>query len=156
VIVPRHPARGPHIAEALKPWRCALRSKKEKIGKETQIYIADSLGELGLFYRLSGIVFMGGSLVKHGGQNPLEPARLGCAVVAGPHTDNFWQIYGEMELIGAALRAESAEGLAAQIDLLLNQSATRTTMQTIARNWVESQGGTAARILDKLAPVFGV
>ena len=48
------------------------------------MYIADTLGELGLFYRLSDIVFMGGSLVAHGGQNPLEPARLSCAIITRP------------------------------------------------------------------------
>jgi 3-deoxy-D-manno-octulosonic-acid transferase len=60
---------------------------------DTAVYVADTLGELGLFYRLASFAFIGGSLVRHGGQNPLEPARLDCAVLAGPHTFNFTGAY---------------------------------------------------------------
>ena len=59
----------------------------------TEVYIADTLGELGLFYRAAAFAFMGGSLVPHGGQNPLEPARLGTAIITGPHTGNFDEIF---------------------------------------------------------------
>jgi len=157
IIVPRHPGRGEQIAAQLGTnFRVALRSRKDPITPQTQIYIADTLGELGLFYRLSGIVFMGGSLVKHGGQNPLEPARLSCAIVTGSHTENFLQIYQEMDALGAVLRATNAESLAAQMDSLLNQSVTATTLQTLARQWVDTKTGTADRIINQLAPIFSV
>jgi 3-deoxy-D-manno-octulosonic-acid transferase len=156
IIVPRHPGRGEQIGAQLAHFRVALRSKKDPITPQTQIYIADTLGELGLFYRLSGIVFMGGSLVKHGGQNPLEPARLSCAIVTGPHTENFLQIYQEMDALGAVLRVTNAESLAAQMDSLLNQSITTTTLQTLARQWVDTKTGTADHIINRLAPIFSV
>ncbi len=110
IIAPRHPERGNDIANELKKnWRVAQRSKRESLTADTQFYIADTLGELGLFYRLCDIVFMGGSLVAHGGQNPLEPARLSCAVLTGPHTHNFADMYREMEKIGGCLRVKNAQ-----------------------------------------------
>jgi 3-deoxy-D-manno-octulosonic-acid transferase len=69
------------------------RAQGELPASDTAVYIADTMGELGLFYRLARFAFVGGSLVRHGGQNPLEPARLDCAVLAGPHTFNFTSAY---------------------------------------------------------------
>ena len=72
---------------------------------DIDIYIADTLGELGLIYRLAPIVFMGGSLASHGGQNPIEAIRLGAAVVHGPHVWNFAEIYATLDAAhGAGLR----------------------------------------------------
>ena len=93
----------------------ALRSRQEPITQSTQVYIADTIGELGLFYRLSKIVFMGGSLIPHGGQNMLEPARLSCAVVWGEHVFNFEDAAYMMIENHAGIQAKS-EG-----DDLLNQ-----------------------------------
>jgi len=155
VIVPRHPERGADIASELqKKFRVSLRSRKEAITATTQLYIADTLGELGLFYRLCEIVFMGGSLAKHGGQNPLEPARLSCAILTGPHTHNFAEIYKEMEKTGGCLRIESADNLAAQLDGLFNNIAARNQLQSAVKKWMEGKGGTADRLLDILGPVF--
>jgi 3-deoxy-D-manno-octulosonic-acid transferase len=89
IIVPRHPERAGDIAMLCGARPNAVRSGGALPGAATQIYIADTMGELGLFYRLTRFCFVGGSLIRHGGQNPLEPARLGCAVLAGPHTYNF-------------------------------------------------------------------
>ena len=91
VIVPRHPHRGEAIARATAAsgLHVALRSREEPLAAGTDIYIADTMGELGLFYRMAGIVFMGGSLVEHGGQNPIEAVKLGAAIVHGPHVFNF-------------------------------------------------------------------
>jgi 3-deoxy-D-manno-octulosonic-acid transferase len=93
VIVPRHMNRAPEIAMLCGTRPARRRSLGELPGAETAVYIADTMGELGLFYRLALFAFVGGSLVRHGGQNPLEPARLGCAVLAGPHTENFTSSY---------------------------------------------------------------
>jgi 3-deoxy-D-manno-octulosonic-acid transferase len=93
IIVPRHPERGAAIAELCGTRKTARRSRHEEITADTAVYIADTMGELGLFYRLAPFAFVGGSLIPHGGQNPLEPARLGCAVLAGPHTFNFNTAY---------------------------------------------------------------
>ena len=87
ILVPRHAERGVALAEQFRASGLVIarRSQGDAITASTQIYLADTMGELGLFYRLSPLVFMGGSLVRHGGQNPIEPALLGAAVVTGPH-----------------------------------------------------------------------
>jgi 3-deoxy-D-manno-octulosonic-acid transferase len=93
IIVPRHPARGPEIAMLCGTRKSARRSDNTLPGTDTVVYIADTIGELMLFYRLATFAFIGGSLVPHGGQNPLEAAKLVRAVMAGPYTDNFAGIY---------------------------------------------------------------
>ena len=104
IIIPRHPERGEQIASELSHQvrHIQLRSRGEPIARDTQIYLCDTLGELGLFYRLCRIAFVGGSLVNHGGQNPIEPARLGCAILHGPHVQNFQEIYDALDQAGGA------------------------------------------------------
>jgi len=96
IIVPRHPERGKDIAMLCGTRSSQLRSNELDPARNTAVYIANTMGELGLFYRLAPFAFVGGSLVHHGGQNPLEPAKLGCAVLAGPHTFNFATAYDEI------------------------------------------------------------
>ena len=155
LLVPRHPSRGAEIAALLgKEFRVARRSAGEPLRADTQIYIADTLGELGLFYRLAELVFMGGSLVAHGGQNPLEPARLSCALLAGPHTHNFRDIYGDLEQAHALARVQSAEQLASELDRLLRDTAHRQRLQKAARQFVETRSGALGLLLRLLGPVF--
>jgi 3-deoxy-D-manno-octulosonic-acid transferase len=121
IIVPRHPQRGPAIAASLEPlFRVARRSKGELPSRDTEIYIADTLGELGIFYRLSPLAVMGGSFVPHGGQNPLEPARLGAAVLSGPHIGNFRDIFGILIASGGAEVLASNDQLTARVGALLD------------------------------------
>lgn len=105
LIVPRHPHRGEAIARTLEEQGLVVsrRAAGEPITPETDIYLADTLGELGLFYRLASVVFVGGSFVPRGGQNPLEPARLGAAVLFGPHMENFTAVASELVAAGAAV-----------------------------------------------------
>jgi len=102
IIAPRHAERGGEIAKLGGARSFKRRSQGEQPDRTTEIYLADTMGELGLFYRLAHLSFVGGSLVPHGGQNPMEAARLGSAVLAGPYTDNFRSAY---EAIFAAQRA---------------------------------------------------
>jgi 3-deoxy-D-manno-octulosonic-acid transferase len=88
IIVPRHTGRGQDIAMLCGPRASARRSLQQPVTPLTAVYIADTMGELGLFYRLAPFCFLGGSLVPMGGHNPQEPAALGCAVLAGPHRSN--------------------------------------------------------------------
>lgn len=120
VIVPRHPGRGPAIAEALRDngLHVVLRSKGESIAADTEIYVADTLGELALFYSSVPVAFIGGSLVPHGGQNPIEPVRFEAAVLHGPHVDNFADIYAALDASGSEAVAD-AEQLAAAVHRLL-------------------------------------
>src|SRR5581483_1758571 len=95
VIVPRHVQRGRGIYDLVEKFGLspALRSQRQFPTQTTDVYVADTMGELGLVYRLSPIVFMGGSLIEHGGQNPIEAVKLGAAVLHGPHVWNFAEIY---------------------------------------------------------------
>ena len=88
ILVPRHIERGADLVMLCGTRPAALRSKGERIEASTAVYVADTLNELGLFYRLAPFAFVGGTLVPIGGHNPLEPARLKCPVIAGPHVFN--------------------------------------------------------------------
>ncbi|MDX2113966.1 MAG: 3-deoxy-D-manno-octulosonic acid transferase [Alphaproteobacteria bacterium] len=157
IIVPRHAPRGGELMAQLKPHaRCAQRSKKEPITHQTQIYLADTMGELGLFYRACELVFMGGSLTPHGGQNPLEPARLSCAILSGQHVHNFEGIYRDLAAQKACQMIGSKAELAAAVDGLLRDGAKRAAMGRSARNYVEDHAGSAQAHLDRLMPVLGV
>ncbi len=121
VIAPRHAGRGDLIAQMLSMGglRTARRSLGEAPDRDTEIYLADTMGEMGLIYRLSQIAFTGGSLAAHGGQNPLEPARLGCAILHGPHIGNFASIYSELNATGAAQQIDDVQSLRNAVAALL-------------------------------------
>src|SRR3954447_16465199 len=129
VIVPRHANRGETIVRsiAVSGVQVALRSREESPTAATDIYIADTMGELGLFYRLAPIVFMGGSLVPHGGQNPIEAVKLGAAIVHGPHVFNFTDVYQALDAAGGARRADNLEALVNHLGQLLSDPAARKT-----------------------------
>jgi 3-deoxy-D-manno-octulosonic-acid transferase len=154
VIVPRHPDRGPpiwHLVDAA-GLKAGLRSREETPNAATDIYVADTLGELGLFYRLSGIVFMGGSLVAHGGQNPIEAVKLGASIVHGPHVFNFTDVYAALDAAGGAHRAETQETLVEQLGQLLADPAVRDRMVAASAGVVDELGGALNRTLAALEP----
>ncbi len=135
IVAPRHPERGAEIAASL--GGVPRRGLGE--GPPAQgLWLADTLGELGLFYRLSGLAFVGKSLVGRGGQNPLEPARLGCAVSVGPHTGNFANAVDTLLAAGSLERvpdmpalAEWAAGMLA--DPARREAAGQAGVQALAR-----------------------
>ena len=114
ILVPRHPERGDAIAAGLRHrgLSVAQRSRGEDPGPNTSIFLADTLGELGLWYRLAPVSFVGGSLVPVGGHNPYEPAALGSAILHGPHVGNFADIYRKLDNAGAAQVVPDTAGLA--------------------------------------------
>jgi 3-deoxy-D-manno-octulosonic-acid transferase len=154
VIVPRHPGRGEAIADMVEAsgLQAALRSRAELPAMATSIYVADTMGELGLFYRLAPIVFMGGSLVEHGGQNPIEAVKLGASIVHGPHVFNFSDVYEALDEAGGARRADTLEALVKQIGRLLADPATRGASVAASRRVVEQLGGALERTLAALEP----
>ncbi len=154
VIAPRHPERGPGIAEIayVAGLHSASRSQAELPAEHTDIYVADTIGELGLFYRLAPIVFMGGSLVRHGGQNPIEAAKLGSAIVHGPHVWNFAEIYGELDRASGATEVEDGGKLALRLGAWLKDSVSREAVADAARRTVEELGGARNRTLAALEP----
>jgi 3-deoxy-D-manno-octulosonic-acid transferase len=140
IIAPRHPVRGDVVMSLAteKNITTSLRSKNQLIEPQTSLYIADTLGELGLFYRLSDIAFVGGSLVAIGGHNPLEPARLRAAILHGPHTFNFEDTYADMRRSGGSALVRNERDLAASLVRLLTDDITRKTMASSAENWSRS------------------
>ncbi len=121
IIVPRHPQRGPQIAASLEPlFHVARRSRGELPYDDTEIYIADTMGELGVFYKLCQLTVMGGSFVPHGGQNPLEPARFSAAVISGPHIHNFIDIFRILVEAGGAEVLTSNDQLTERLRSLLD------------------------------------
>lgn len=156
LIVPRHANRGGKIAEELAAGGLdvALRSRGDAITETTDIYVADTMGELGIFYRVAGIVFIGGSLVPHGGQNPLEPARLDCALLTGPHTGNFSAICTELESRKALLRVQDAEELAAEVHSLLRDHARQEALAQTAQRLATGKQGVLAQVMGALEPLL--
>ncbi|NVN85140.1 MAG: 3-deoxy-D-manno-octulosonic acid transferase [Rhodopseudomonas sp.] len=154
VIVPRHPHRGESVAcmIAAAGLQVALRSRDELPTAATAIYVADTMGELGLFYRLAPIVFMGGSLVEHGGQNPIEAIKLGAAVVHGPHVSNFTEVYKALDGAGGAYQAADADALVKRLGKLLADPAARQISIDAATRVVDRLGGALDRTLAVLEP----
>lgn len=154
IIVPRHAHRGEAIAAMIGAGgaRTALRSRGVLPLATTDIYVADTMGELGLFYRLSPVVFMGGSLVPHGGQNPIEPAKLGAAIVHGPHVFNFTDVYDAMDRAGGARLAASTEQLVKVLGQLLGDAAVRDAAIEATGQVVRRLGGALDRTLHALEP----
>jgi len=152
IIVPRHAERGTAIATELASagFKIARRSAGQRIAPETEIYLADSMGELGLFYRLAPVALIAGSY-RWQGHNPVEPAQLGAAVVSGPKLANFAEIYRRMAAAGAVEIVEE-ESLPATIDrLLADPKPAAARAQAFA---AAEAAGILDRILAALEPVI--
>jgi 3-deoxy-D-manno-octulosonic-acid transferase len=156
IIAPRHPQRGAAIAEITTPagLRPALRSHGVYPTGDVDIYVFDTLGELGLIYQLAPIVFMGGSLVRHGGQNPIEAIRFGSAILHGPHVANFNEIYEELDRADAAALVTDAGELTARISAWIKEEALREGVAQRARRYVERFGGALDLTMSALEPYF--
>lgn len=154
VIVPRDARRGAEVAAlaASQGARVARRGESARIADDTQVYVADTFGELGLWYRLAGVVFMGKSLVPGGGQNPIEPAKLGAAVLHGPSIENFAEAYAALEAAGAAVRVADTEELARALDALFSNGAKARSMARAAARTVEELSGATLKIVRAVEP----
>ncbi len=125
IIVPRHADRRDQIMSELEGENLSLelRTAARLPNRQTNIYIADTMGEIGLFYAVTKMAFIGGSFIPHGGQNPIEAIKLDTTILSGPHIANFSTSYHELFSRRGALKVTSAEELAAKIiDLLKNPS----------------------------------
>lgn len=154
MIAPRHPKRGTAVAELATAagMTAALRSRGERPDAGIEIYVADTVGELGLLYRLAPIVFMGGSLIAHGGQNPIEAAKLGTAILHGPHVSNFTDIYSALDGARAAGQIADAETLAAGVGAWLADTAGRNAAAEAGHRTVKALGGALEHTLQALDP----
>ena len=154
IVAPRHPERGPGIVDiaSVAGLPAVMRSRGHLPDRGTEIYIADTIGELGLVYRLAPIVFMGGSLVRRGGQNPIEAAKLGAAIVHGPHVWNFTEIYGALDDAHGAELIHDVHKLTVRFGAWLTDAKSRQAVSDAALNTVELLGGALDRTLAALEP----
>jgi 3-deoxy-D-manno-octulosonic-acid transferase len=156
IIAPRHPGRAKAIAEMVRArgLSVSLRSTGALPDAATDIYIADTIGELGTLYSLADVAFIGGSLITHGGQNPVEAIGHGAVVVTGPHWSNFRDFYQALIRHNGAREVRSAEELAATVELILTQEGEFRRMQEGAKAALGSLGGaldkTVAALLEML------
>lgn len=156
VIAPRHPERGPSILEQLAPLKLsiALRSRHDPVTSQTDVYIADTLGELASFMQQAQLVFIGGSLIPRGGQNLLEPAALGKAIVVGPHMQNF---AAETELLlskEACVQLASVEDLKHTLENLLADAERRQQLGENAHALIQQHAGIAETYLHALITYY--
>ncbi len=154
VVVPRHPQRGAEIADLARfaGLEVARRSADGEPERTTELYVVDTIGELGLFYRLAPLVFMGGSLVPHGGQNPIEPAKLGAAILHGPHVHNFTDVYAALDGAGGALPVADGQNLTYALYELFSDPGVMRDMARAAAGAVEGLGGALGRTVQAIEP----
>jgi len=156
ILVPRHPERGEDVATLLEDrWLAtARRSMGAEPNASVDVYIADTIGELGLFYRLCPFAFIGGSLVEIGGHNPTEAANLDCAVLHGNHVQNFRDMFETFNEAGAAITVADAGQLYASVEQLITNPDQVRTMTQSGRKVLQLNLGALDRTMAALEPVF--
>jgi len=154
LIAPRHPHRGPEVAALA--GQAGLRAGRRSEGihpdRATDIYVVDTVGEMGLFYRLSPIVLMGGTLVPIGGHNPIEPAKLGAAILHGPHVHTATEIYEALDRSRGAVMVKDSATLARAVNELLSNAALTRDMARKAGEAVQALGGAVDRTMQSVEP----
>ena len=156
IIAPRHPNRGAEIATEINKidLTTALRSENEKITPKTDIYIANTIGEMGLWYDIANIVFIGGSLIPHGGQNFIEPSRVRDATIVGPHMHNFSDAMSRAKKADAVIQVSDTLELEETVASLLANENLLEAKRSLAYNWATSETKVLDGIMDKIKAYF--
>ncbi len=156
IVVPRHPPKGAGMAEAIRAQglTVALRSAGALPSGDTAIYVADTLGELGLLYSVAQLAFVGGSLIPHGGQNAIEPALFGVPVLHGPHMENFADVVRALARANAALEVRDGASIASCLDNLLPRPHEIRTMGEAAKRVAEAERSVIDRVMAALEPLL--
>lgn len=156
IIAPRHPERGDEIKVELEKMglHVTQRSTEDYPSSTSDIYLADTLGDMGLLYRLSPLVFMGKSLEPLGGQNPLEPARLDCAILCGPYMTNFSEMMANFEAADAISILNDETEIIAEISRLLTHQDSLQNQAEKAKKVALAQAAVLEKTMDSLSPLF--
>ncbi len=154
IIVPRHPERAEAVAAECRALglRVARRSLGEEVAGETDVFLGDTIGEMGLYLRLTEIAFVGRSLSSGGGQNPLEPAMLETAVLAGRNVQNFRDAYRQLIDGGGAKLVRDEEMLAGAVNYLLSNDKVRRAMSRAGASTAAAMRGALGRTTQALEP----
>lgn len=154
IVVPRHPERSDEIEAMLveKGLKVARRTRGDVITPDTDVFLGDTIGEMGLYLRMTDIAFVGRSLSADGGQNPLEPAMLGCAVLSGPQVSNFRESYQRLVRNGSARIVRDAEMLAKAVHFLMSNDLARTKMMEAGTESMQEMRGALTATLKALEP----
>ncbi len=158
IIVPRHPERGDSLAEDLKGFRLVRRSQDEGIMELTEVYLADTLGEIGLFFKLAPIVFIGGSMVKRedesliGGHNPIEPAHFNCAILHGEDMSNNLKVIADFHEKEACLQVRDMNDLSKKVKMLLDNKSGRQTLARHAKTLATKKMAVIDDVMEQLMP----
>ncbi|WP_417666686.1 3-deoxy-D-manno-octulosonic acid transferase [Roseibium sp.] len=154
MLVPRHPVRGDEIARLAegRGLVVARRSRGDEIGPDTQVYLGDTLGEMGLFYSLSGVCFLGGSFTDVGGHNPVEAANFETAIVSGPKVANARTVYRALWDTGGATKVSEAKELPGEVARLLSDDRGHSASIAAASGVVAGGQGALERTLELLSP----
>lgn len=153
IIAPRHPNRGAEIKDRLEKelgLNVSLRSNNEAITNKTDVYVANTIGELGIWYDISPIVFIGGSLIPHGGQNFIEPSRVRDCVIIGPHTHNFTEAMMRAKKADAIIQVNDIIELEEVLVQLLESKDLLEAKRSLAYNWANSEAKVLDGILEKV------
>lgn len=158
LLAPRHPERGDEVEALVRDAGFALarRSRGEMPGADTQVYLADTMGETGTWYALAPIVFLGASLVPKGGHNPFEPAMSGCALACGPHRDNAADAYAGLASAGGVALVTNGAELARQVTLWFDDPAALAAARDAARSFARAQGAAVDAVADRLCAALGL
>lgn len=156
VIAPRHPERGDEIAAAAAAGGLLMprRSQGALPERRATTYLADTLGEMGLFYSLATLAFVGGTLAPIGGHNPIEPAKLGIPILHGPETDKNREVFAAFDAAEAAIPVADARALAEEAIRLLEDADARATLAINARTLIAASEGALARALGRIEAVL--
>ena len=152
IIIPRHPNRAAAILAEITALGLSATSRSQQQMPEGDLYLADTMGEMGLFYRLSNIVFMGKSLCGDGGQNPFEAARLESAILFGPNMSNFPDMSQSLLQAGGATQVADPAELQARLHHLLSDAVACRQQALAAKQWAKSEDGILDRFMVSLAP----
>ncbi|EJW21361.1 hypothetical protein IMCC14465_11570 [alpha proteobacterium IMCC14465] len=154
IIAPRHPQRGESLVKQLTEMNLTIarRSENQTIKADTDIYLADTIGDMGLLYRLCEIAFIGGTLTPRGGQNPLEAARLNTAIFYGPSTENFSEMFTLMKDEDAGRAITTQNDMTDMVDLLLSDATFRKKLSTNALKLIDKNKGATEETLTAVTP----
>ncbi len=156
IIAPRHPQRGAEI-DALAQANGIATAQRSQGGmpeRDVELYIADTVNELGLFYRLSQVAFIGGSLTPVGGHNPIEPAKLGCALLHGPYVHNATDVFAAFDRGGGAREVADTQALAGAVHRWLSDPAAARQAARAAAQTSHQLGGALNRTMQTIEPLL--